>query len=277
MPTIFLTHIPDMLKNTIASARSPICSSSAVRLKNRSKNRSKSHSKSRSGLWLSTGRRPARPNSSRCMIWSRSCGSRLIFAHRYRRRQRPRNSSNPRDAGLHRFGRRDGYRLYDQLRAPRRSGHVRLPHRPSPEVRMGRQLMGATLGIIGYGAIGEHLAELGVALGMTVLVADPHKRVTRQCSSRSSLGICWQDRIRRVPRHCQRAHRKFDERRSLRAMMPSAYFINCRAATSLTRPRLPTRSTTSDRQPNLMWTSSYPSHRIALAGPPCDRYLRPAV
>jgi D-3-phosphoglycerate dehydrogenase len=44
---------------------------------------------------------------------------------------------------------------------------------------MGRQLKGATLGIIGYGAIGAHLAELGLALGMTVLVADPHKRVTR--------------------------------------------------------------------------------------------------
>jgi D-3-phosphoglycerate dehydrogenase / 2-oxoglutarate reductase len=45
-----------------------------------------------------------------------------------------------------------------------------------PEARMGRQLKGATLGIIGYGAIGAHLAELGVALGMTVLVADPIKR-----------------------------------------------------------------------------------------------------
>jgi phosphoglycerate dehydrogenase-like enzyme len=48
-----------------------------------------------------------------------------------------------------------------------------------PDARMGRQLKGATLGIIGYGAIGAHLAELGLALGMTVLVADPHKRVTR--------------------------------------------------------------------------------------------------
>src|SRR5476649_2540322 len=45
------------------------------------------------------------------------------------------------------------------------------------EARMGRQLRGATLGIIGYGAIGEYLAELGLAFGMTVLVADPHKKV----------------------------------------------------------------------------------------------------
>jgi D-3-phosphoglycerate dehydrogenase len=46
------------------------------------------------------------------------------------------------------------------------------------EPRMGRQLKGATLGILGYGAIGEYLAKLGVALGMTVLVSDPFKTVS---------------------------------------------------------------------------------------------------
>ena len=42
-----------------------------------------------------------------------------------------------------------------------------------PAARMGRQLAGGTLGIIGHGAIGRHLAPLGLALGMQVLVADP--------------------------------------------------------------------------------------------------------
>ncbi len=46
-----------------------------------------------------------------------------------------------------------------------------------PEARAGRQLKGATLGIIGYGVIGEYLAPLGVAVGMTVLVSDPYKTV----------------------------------------------------------------------------------------------------
>ena len=45
-----------------------------------------------------------------------------------------------------------------------------------PVACMGRQLAGSTLGIIGYGAIGRYLAPLGLALGMRVLVADPHRR-----------------------------------------------------------------------------------------------------
>lgn len=47
----------------------------------------------------------------------------------------------------------------------------------TPAARTGRQLKGSALGIIGYGAIGQYLAELGKALGMTVSVADPYKKV----------------------------------------------------------------------------------------------------
>jgi D-3-phosphoglycerate dehydrogenase len=46
-----------------------------------------------------------------------------------------------------------------------------------PAIRMGRQLQGATLGIIGYGAIGARMARLGSALGMRVLVNDPYKQI----------------------------------------------------------------------------------------------------
>ncbi len=46
-----------------------------------------------------------------------------------------------------------------------------------PEVVMGRQLAGSSLGIIGYGSIGRNLAGIAKALGMRVLVADPFAAV----------------------------------------------------------------------------------------------------
>jgi D-3-phosphoglycerate dehydrogenase / 2-oxoglutarate reductase len=46
-----------------------------------------------------------------------------------------------------------------------------------PSSVMGRQLQGATLGVIGYGQIGGYLCDLGVALGMRVLVSDPYAKV----------------------------------------------------------------------------------------------------
>jgi len=45
------------------------------------------------------------------------------------------------------------------------------------EPRMGRQLKGATVGIMGYGAISRHLAPICLALGMTVLIADPYASI----------------------------------------------------------------------------------------------------
>ena len=44
----------------------------------------------------------------------------------------------------------------------------------------GRQLKGATLGVIGYGQIGSYLCDLAVALGMRVLVADPYAKVANE-------------------------------------------------------------------------------------------------
>jgi D-3-phosphoglycerate dehydrogenase len=57
-----------------------------------------------------------------------------------------------------------------------------------PAAAMGRQLRGSTLGIIGYGSIGTRLAELGLALGMRVLVSDPHVQVPGPALCQTDLG-----------------------------------------------------------------------------------------
>lgn len=44
-------------------------------------------------------------------------------------------------------------------------------------VRIGRQLKGSVLGILGYGVIGRELGRIGLALGMRVLATDPHRRI----------------------------------------------------------------------------------------------------
>ena len=48
----------------------------------------------------------------------------------------------------------------------------------APVITMGRELRGATLGLVGYGQIGRTLADIALALGMRVLVHDPHVTVT---------------------------------------------------------------------------------------------------
>jgi D-3-phosphoglycerate dehydrogenase / 2-oxoglutarate reductase len=57
-----------------------------------------------------------------------------------------------------------------------------------PQVRMGRQLRGSTLGIIGYGHIGTRLAQLALELGMRVLVNDPYVQVVEPELTQTDLG-----------------------------------------------------------------------------------------
>lgn len=96
-----------------------------------------------------------------------------------------------------------------------------------PEARMGRQLKGATLGILGYGVIGDYLATLGVALGMTVLVADPYKTVAapglRQVSfedllAQSDFVVCLAI--------ANDSTENLMNARAFARMKPTAYFLN---------------------------------------------------
>jgi len=51
-----------------------------------------------------------------------------------------------------------------------------------PKAAIGRELRGSTLGVIGYGAIGKEVVRMGNALGMRVLVNDPHVKGLEQTS-----------------------------------------------------------------------------------------------
>ena len=46
-----------------------------------------------------------------------------------------------------------------------------------PPARMGSELKGSTVGVIGYGAIGKEVVRIARALGMRVLINDPYQRV----------------------------------------------------------------------------------------------------
>ncbi len=46
-----------------------------------------------------------------------------------------------------------------------------------PEAKLGRELRGSTLGVIGFGAIGKEVARMGKAFGMRVVVTDPYAQI----------------------------------------------------------------------------------------------------
>jgi D-3-phosphoglycerate dehydrogenase len=56
-----------------------------------------------------------------------------------------------------------------------------------PSALMGRELRGATLGLIGYGQIGRALADVALALGMRVVVSDPYARLEHPALRQLSL------------------------------------------------------------------------------------------
>ncbi len=96
-----------------------------------------------------------------------------------------------------------------------------------PPARMGAQLSGSTIGIIGFGSIGTRLAEVAQALGMTVLAHDPHKTIAndavRQTGLEELLGES--DFVHCLATATPETENLFDEK-AFAAMKDSAYFIN---------------------------------------------------
>ena len=97
----------------------------------------------------------------------------------------------------------------------------------TPAAIMGRELRGSTLGIVGYGCIGRKLATVANALGMRVLVNDPHVQGcdggVEQVSFEHLLSTS--DYVACLAPALPQTHNLFNQQAFAR-MQPHAYFIN---------------------------------------------------
>ena len=96
-----------------------------------------------------------------------------------------------------------------------------------PAQRMGVQLAGATLGVIGYGSIGARVAELGCAFGMTVLIHDPHKTVAEPGIRQAGMDelLAASDFVVLLAVATEETRHLMNVAR-FAAMKPTAYFVN---------------------------------------------------
>ena len=96
-----------------------------------------------------------------------------------------------------------------------------------PASVMGRQLQGATLGVIGYGQIGRYVCDLGIALGMRVLVADPYATVAHAALARVELAqlLAESDFVACLALATEETENLMNER-AFAKMKPGAFFIN---------------------------------------------------
>ena len=109
----------------------------------------------------------------------------------------------------------------------------------SVEPRMGRELRGACLGIIGYGEIGRHVARLAQAFGMRVCVYDPYVRPSE--SVVESMGwhellACADHVVCLAPATTETD--KLINAQALSCMKPSAFFINASRGQLVDEPAL---------------------------------------
>ena len=96
-----------------------------------------------------------------------------------------------------------------------------------PQPRMGRELRGATLGLIGYGQIGRHLTDVALALGMRVVVADPHVAVQHAALRQTSMAALLAEADHVVCLASATAETEnLINAAAFAAMKPAAFFIN---------------------------------------------------
>jgi D-3-phosphoglycerate dehydrogenase / 2-oxoglutarate reductase len=96
-----------------------------------------------------------------------------------------------------------------------------------PGITMGRELRASTLGVVGYGFIGRRLVALARALGMSVMVCDPHATSVEWGVERVALSdaLARADYVVCLAAATPETNNMFSTREFTK-MAPHAYFIN---------------------------------------------------
>ncbi|HQX60439.1 MAG TPA: NAD(P)-dependent oxidoreductase, partial [Burkholderiaceae bacterium] len=97
----------------------------------------------------------------------------------------------------------------------------------SARPRMGRELRAARLGVVGYGQIGQYLCRVAQALGMQVLVTDPHATGVAAGITQVALPVllAQSDFVVCLAPATPDTENMFDAK-AFCAMQPGAFFIN---------------------------------------------------
>lgn len=166
--------------------------------------------------------------------------------------------------------------------------HAEAGHRGAPwQQRMGRQLHGSTLGVIGLGRIGRHLADVAAAIGMTVLASDPMpgKEPSKarlvplaELLAASDFVVCL------APASAE--NEKLLDAAAFAAMKPGAYFVNAARGelvdddallAALDSGHLGGCAVDVGRAPDQMPTAALARHPRVLATPHMGGLTRPAT
>jgi D-3-phosphoglycerate dehydrogenase len=91
---------------------------------------------------------------------------------------------------------------------------------------LGRQLAGASIGIIGYGAIGRRIGELAIAFQMKVRAYDPYVRIVNGCIDQTGLDEVLGADFVVCAAYATPETERMMNREAFARMRPHAYFVN---------------------------------------------------
>ncbi len=156
-----------------------------------------------------------------------------------------------------------------------------------PAAPMGRELRGATLGLIGYGQIGRYLCKLALPFGMRVLVNDPYAKVDDPVLKQVSLDelLGGSDYVVCLAVASEETENLMNDA-AFAAMKPGAFFINpsrgnlvdeTALARALDGERLAGCAFDVGRAPDQMPTPSLARHPKVIATPHLAGLTPPAI